>query len=64
MYACIWSNTTQASLCYNVLITIKLHVSAFFHRAIIGLICEMLSIMYAQTQSVIRDLVWDAIKFV
>jgi hypothetical protein len=40
MYVCIRSNTTQGSLYYNVLITFQLHVSAFFHRAIIRLVCE------------------------
>jgi hypothetical protein len=30
MYVCIRSNTTQGSLYYNVLIILKLHVSAFF----------------------------------
>jgi hypothetical protein len=45
MYVCIQSNTTQDSLYCYVLITFKLHVSVFFHRAIIRLICEeMLSI--------------------
>jgi hypothetical protein len=44
MYVYIQSNTTQGSLYYNVLVTIQLHVSAFFHRGIIRLICEMLSI--------------------
>jgi hypothetical protein len=38
MYVCIQSNTTQGSLYYYVLIAFKLHVSAFFHRAIIRLI--------------------------
>jgi hypothetical protein len=40
MYVCVQSHTSQGSLYYNVLITFKLHVSAFFHRAIIRLICK------------------------
>jgi hypothetical protein len=40
MYVCIRSNTTPGSLYHNVRIIIKLHVTAFFHRAIVRLICE------------------------
>jgi hypothetical protein len=43
MYECIQSNTTQGRLYYNVL-THKPHVSVFYHRSIIRLICEMFSI--------------------